>query len=135
MVSISAVTGDVAPSDLGVTLFHEHLVMVSPGLQRNWLFVDDIERGIGGTSIRAGALEAFVAAARFLEAETPLRFSADGRGDPAGGVMPFPGYQSGLPGGAASGRSLVPAPFEPSVLGKLPLCWRNRRCRNRGRTA
>ena len=135
MVSISTVTGDVAPSDLGVTLFHEHLVMVSPGLQRNWpqafdraaevqravdllakaraagihtfvdvttidlgrditlqqeiaergelqvvvatgvhmrpsrfllnapeeriveLFVDDIEHGIGGTSIRAGALK------------------------------------------------------------------------------
>ena len=68
-------------------------------------------------------LEAFVAAApeaaRFLEAETPLRFSAAGRGDPAGGVMPFPDYQAGLPGGAASGRSLDPAPFDPSLLGTL----------------
>ncbi len=135
MASISTVTGEVAPENLGVTLFHEHLAMVSPGLELNWpqafdrpaeveravgllseaaargvrtlvdvttidlgrdismqqqigeraevnivvasgvhmrpsrfllhapderiveLFVDDIERGIGGTSIRAGALK------------------------------------------------------------------------------
>lgn len=135
MATISTVTGEVAPEDLGVTLFHEHLAMVSPGLELNWpqafdrpaevanavellsqaaavgvrtlvdlttidlgrditmqqqigersevqivvctgvhlrpsrfllhtpeeriveLFVDDIERGIGGTSIRAGALK------------------------------------------------------------------------------
>ena len=134
MAAISTVTGEVASEDLGVTLFHEHLAMVSPGLELNWpqtfdrpaevenavellsraaavgvrtlvdlttidlgrditmqqqigersevqivvatgvhmrpsrfllhtpeeriveLFVDDIERGIGGTSIRAGAL-------------------------------------------------------------------------------
>ena len=68
-------------------------------------------------------LEAFVAAApeaaRFLEAETPLRLSAAGRGNPAGGVLPFPDYQSDLPGGAANGRSLDPAPFDPSALGDL----------------
>jgi len=68
-------------------------------------------------------LEAFVAAApeaaRLLEAETPLRFSAAGRGDPSGGVMPFPDYQAGLPGGSANGRSLDPAPFDPAPLGDL----------------
>ena len=68
-------------------------------------------------------LEAFVAAApeaaRFLEAETPLRLSAAGRGNPAGGVLPFPDYQSDLPGGAANGRSLDPVPFDPSALGDL----------------
>ena len=58
-------------------------------------------------------------AARFLEAETPLRLSAAGRGNPAGGVLPFPDYQSDLPGGAANGRSLDPAPFDPSALGDL----------------
>ena len=68
-------------------------------------------------------LEAFVAAApeaaRFLEAQTPLRFSAAGRGNAAGGVLPFPDYQADLPGGAANGRSLDPAPFDPSALGDL----------------
>ena len=36
MAAISTVTGEVAPEDLGVTLFHEHLAMVSPGLELNW---------------------------------------------------------------------------------------------------
>ena len=74
-------------------------------------------------------LEAFVAAApeaaRFLEAETPLRLSAAGRGNPAGGVLPFPDYQSDLPGGTANGRSLDPAPFDPSALGDLAEAMRD----------
>ncbi len=135
MAAIATVGGEVDPSELGTTLFHEHLLMLSPGLLSNWpqvfdreaelnravalleaayaagvrtivdvttidlgrevvlqqqlaertslqivvatgvhlrpsryvlneeaerlveLFVDDIERGIGGTSVRAGALK------------------------------------------------------------------------------
>ena len=34
-------------------------------------------------------------------------------------MLPFPDYQSDLPGGAANGRSLDPAPFDPSALGDL----------------
>ena len=68
-------------------------------------------------------LEAFVdaapEAARFLEEHTPLRFIAAGRGDSSGGVMPFPDYQSALPGAAANGRSLDPVNFDPSRLGAL----------------
>ena len=62
-------------------------------------------------------LEAFVAtapeAARFLEAETPLRLSAAGRGNAAGGVLPFPDYQSDLPGGAANGPLARPRALRP----------------------
>ncbi|MYA19318.1 MAG: phosphotriesterase [Chloroflexi bacterium] len=154
MATISTVTGEVAPEDLGVTLFHEHLAMVSPGLELNWpqafdrpaevenavellsraaavgvrtlvdlttidlgrditmqqqigersevqivvctgvhlrpsrfllhapderiveLFVDDIERGIGGTSIRAGALKIASAEEVTEENERLLRLIA-----------------------------------------------------------
>ena len=66
-------------------------------------------------------IEAFVdtapEAVRFLEANTPLRYTAAGRGDEAGNVMPFPDYQSTLPGAAANGRSLDPEAFDPSPLG------------------